>query len=61
MSLCWEVIFAVVWPVTPSAILRASITVTVLPNLLSRTAAVRPTRPPPRTATSADTSPGIAG
>ena len=52
MSLCWEVTFAVVWPVTPSATRRASITATVLPRRFKRTAAVSPTMPPPSMTTS---------
>jgi len=43
------------------AYIRDSIRTTLLPDLFSKTAAVRPVMPPPMIATSAEMSPGIAG
>src|SRR3954469_22791026 len=53
MSVCSAVTFAVVWPVTPPAVVPASITTTSRPARWSSSAAVRPVTPAPTTHTCA--------
>ena len=61
MRLCSAVTFAVVFPVTPAAMRRASTIATFRPACLSSQAAVMPAMPPPSTATSTCTPAGSGG